>query len=120
MPETPVPQTTKIATCCYCGTRAALVLTGELRHELACRACGAPLHDLKRLPEGRVDPEAHRPPKKGRKGKRKGPVPVPPYGAWEEPLRQLARGKTRKKKRGTSLGRRVLGEAFDLIEDIFD
>ena len=40
----------KIATCCYCGTRAALVLRGSKRHELACSSCGAPLHDLKRLP----------------------------------------------------------------------
>ena len=50
-----MPQITKIATCTYCGTRAALVLKGNTRHELACQACGAPLHDLKRLPEGRVD-----------------------------------------------------------------
>ena len=34
---------TKIATCCYCGTRAALVLTGKHRHELSCSGCGAPL-----------------------------------------------------------------------------
>jgi len=40
---------TKIATCCYCGTRAALVLGGRGRHELACAACGAPLHELKWL-----------------------------------------------------------------------
>ena len=115
-----MPQTTKIATCTYCGTRAALVLKGNTRHELACQACEAPLHDLKRLPEGRVDAEAHRPPRKGKKGKRKGPVPVPPWGAWEEPLKQMAKGGTRKKKRKKSLGRRMLGEAFDLIEDIFD
>ena len=115
-----MPTATKIATCCYCGTRAALVLKGETRHELACRACGAPLHDLKRLPEGRVDAEAHRPPRKGKKGKRKGPAPVPPYGAWQDPPKHLAKGKTRKKKRRKSLGRRLLGEAFDLIEDIFD
>ena len=41
---------TKIATCCYCGTRAALVLSGKTRHELACSSCGAPLHELKKLP----------------------------------------------------------------------
>ena len=39
----------KIVTCCYCGTRAALVLRGRDRHELTCSACGAPLHDLKML-----------------------------------------------------------------------
>ena len=41
---------TKVATCCYCGTRAALVL-GEGRHELVCASCGAPLGNLKSLPQ---------------------------------------------------------------------
>lgn len=40
----------KIATCCYCGTRAVLVLD-ETRHELTCSACGAPLHDMKFMPQ---------------------------------------------------------------------
>lgn len=44
-----MPRPTKIATCCYCGTRAALILTGQVRHELSCATCGAPLHDLKML-----------------------------------------------------------------------
>src|SRR6056297_2672877 len=42
-------RSTKVATCCYCGSRAALVLDSG-RHELACASCGAPLHALKRLP----------------------------------------------------------------------
>jgi hypothetical protein len=41
--------TGKVATCCYCGTRAVLTLAGRGRHELACRSCGAPLGELKRL-----------------------------------------------------------------------
>lgn len=40
---------TKLATCSYCGTRAALVLSTSGRHELACAACGAPLHEMKWL-----------------------------------------------------------------------
>ena len=40
----------KIATCCYRGTKAAQVLRGKDSHELNCGSCGAPLHDLKRLP----------------------------------------------------------------------
>lgn len=32
---------TKVATCCYCGTKAALVLRGEKRHELTCSSRGA-------------------------------------------------------------------------------
>ena len=39
----------KVTTCCYCGTRAALVLSGTTRHELACGSCGAPLHVIKKL-----------------------------------------------------------------------
>ena len=45
----------KIATCCYCGRRAALVLKGAVQHELACTGCGAPLHDLKMLPKPKVE-----------------------------------------------------------------
>ena len=41
---------TKIATCCYCGTKAVLVLRGKDKHELACSNCGAPLRALKMLP----------------------------------------------------------------------
>ena len=48
----------KIATCCYCGTKAALVLRGKDSYELSCGSCGAPLHDLKRLP---VEPLAKTP-----------------------------------------------------------
>lgn len=40
----------KIATCSYCGTRAALILN-QGRQELVCSACGAPLHDMKALPK---------------------------------------------------------------------
>ena len=40
----------EIATCCYCGAKAALVLRGKVSHELSCAPCGAPLRDLKRQP----------------------------------------------------------------------
>ena len=39
--------TTKIATCCYCGSRTVLQLTARDGHELACGSCGAPLHYMK-------------------------------------------------------------------------
>ena len=51
----------KIATYCYCGTKAAQVLRGKDSHELCCRTCGAPLFDLKRLP---VEPRAKTPKKR--------------------------------------------------------
>lgn len=99
---------TKIATCCYCGARAALVL-GRNRHELACASCGAPLHELKRLPQEHpgktelVRPSAVR--KSGRSGKPK-------------MKKQKSRRKSYKRRKGFM--HHLLEEAFDVIEDIFD
>lgn len=98
-----MPQHTKIATCCYCGTRAALVLRGSSRHELACGSCGAPLSKLKSLPSA--------------------PAPAPaarPSGAVPGRMPTLARPKPRKGKRRKSSLRWLVSEAVDLIEDIFD
>lgn len=112
-----MPQGTKIATCCYCGTRAALVLTGKTRHELSCQGCGAPLHDLKMMPAPRADvPQQAAICTKGKTPKRKGVTPNP---LWEIKRETGDRRKKRKKpkKRGISW---FLDEAFDVIEDIFD
>ena len=103
----------KIATCCYCGTRAALVLSGENRHELSCSSCGAPLHDLKMLPKGaggataRSATPAHPSP-------RKTPKPTHP----KQPHPKAMKSKKRKKRKG--LFRDILEEAWDVIEDIID
>lgn len=100
----------KIATCCYCGTRAALVLTGSERHELSCASCGAPLHNLKMLradKTGARDPVA---PKRTRASGR--PKPVPMQTAYKKP-------KKSKKKRKSRL-KDFFEDAFDVIEDIFD
>ena len=94
-----MPHSPRIATCSYCGTRAALVLRGEGRHELTCSSCGAPLHALKRLP-AEVD---HAAPRKAK-----------PAHAPEKP-RKPNRAKTRK-----SRARWLLGEVVDLVEDVFD
>ena len=45
---------TKIATCCFCGSKAALTLD-QGRHELSCAQCGAPLHDLKQIPVPKLE-----------------------------------------------------------------
>lgn len=82
---------TKIATCCYCGTRAALVLRGKERHELTCSACGAPLHEMKML-RAEAAPKASKP----------------------------AKPKKAKAKKRKSRKRKLFEEAFDFIEDIFD
>ena len=92
-----MPHGTKIATCCYCGSRAALVLRGETRHELACASCGAPLHDLKRL---RSDAVTKSPPKRD--------------------TRRPKPAKARKQTSGKGGLSRFFEEAWDVIEDIFD
>lgn len=94
--------TTKIATCCYCGLRAALVLD-RTRHELTCSGCGAPLHDLKSLPEKHIGKKALVKPSNARPDT---PSNIP-----------SKRKKYRKRKR---LMHKIFEEAFDVIEDIFD
>ena len=96
--ESAIPSPSKIATCCYCGTRAALVLKGQQRHELSCSSCGAPLHDLKMVPKRKVaEAKSARDTGKYSKAHKK---------------------KKQKKKKG--MFSRVLDEAWDAIEDIFD
>jgi hypothetical protein len=98
-----MPHSPKIATCCYCGTRAALVLSGRDRHELSCASCGAPLHNLKML---RADHDGR--PDLAGKPRKPQKLPKADYD------------RLRKRKKKKSPARRLLGEAFDLIEDIFD
>ncbi len=99
---------TKVATCCYCGTRAALVLDFG-RHELSCQGCGAPLHELKSMPmrsgPGRKN-EA-----RSAKGHRFSDL---------EHARRPAKPKAKKQKKKKSRSKWLFEEAFDLIEDIFD
>lgn len=86
----------KIVTCCYCGTRAALVLDRG-RHELSCASCGAPLHDLKQMP------------------KKAGRAPAP-AATPARPATPVKKSKTRKKSRK----RRFFEELWDVVEDILD
>ncbi|WP_299790060.1 hypothetical protein [uncultured Marivita sp.] len=113
-----MPHGTKIVTCCYCGTRAALVLRGESRHELSCAACGAPLHDMKLLradavetPVSSTKVNTHRPVPKQRRGA------VTPMPVWE---REVGYSRKKKKKKRKTLAKRFFEEAFDVLEDIFD
>ena len=95
-----MPQTPKIATCTYCGTRAALVFKESGRHELSCSACGAPLHELKQMPG------------MARAKERVKVVHVPVY--------REAKSQKAKKKRRKSWTRRFAEEIFDVVDDIFD
>ena len=99
---------TKITTCCYCGARAALVLNGKVRHELACSSCGAPLHEMKKIPVAREgDVELVDRPKSAPRAKWKADSAYKPK-------------KVKKKKKRKSLLKSVFEEAFDFVEDIFD
>lgn len=88
----------KIATCCYCGTRAALKLSGDVQHELACASCGAPLHDIKQMPIKSRKPE--------KKQHYEKPV------SYKKPLK--SKKKYKKKKKG------FLSDIFDDFDDILD
>lgn len=98
----------KIATCNYCGTRAALVLDRS-RHELACSSCGAPLHDMKAMPKTKT--ERQRP--NGR------PMALLRQEYDEGPLAAPS-PRNRKKKRRKGIGRRIFEEIWDVVEDVFD
>lgn len=97
--------TTKIATCCYCGSQTVLKLTARDGHELACGRCGAPLHEMKAL-RVRKDPD--------RKVKH-GPAP-----SRRRSGKDRYDDRRHKKKRRKPIWSRALDEAFDLVEDIFD
>lgn len=51
----------KLTTCSYCGTRSILKLAHfERHHELACTACGAPIHLMKPIKLSRPEPKPAR------------------------------------------------------------
>lgn len=108
-----MPHGTKIATCCYCGTRAALVLKGKVSHELACASCGAPLHDLKMLRVDAMDITAFSRKAPKRKAEPRSVIPKP---VWKQKRKRPKKVKKRRK----SMAKRFFDEAFDVIEDIFD
>ncbi|MDA3858643.1 MAG: hypothetical protein PF480_10515 [Roseovarius sp.] len=101
--------TPKIATCSYCGTRAALVLDRG-RHELICSSCGAPLHDMKAL---------HKPvARSGAPAGRMRPMPLPRQDYGPRPVSERPARKARKSRK--TFGRRMLEDIWDVVEDIFD
>lgn len=113
-----MPQNTKIATCNYCGTRAALVLTGAQRHELACSSCGAPLHELKMMPRAKVAEVAPQPAKPKSKVKTR-VVEVPVYREYDRDSRK-SKKKSRSKKKRKGWAAWAMEEVWDAVEDIFD
>jgi hypothetical protein len=100
---------TKVTTCCYCGSRAVLVLHGRQRHELGCATCGAPLREMKML-RTEVTSRAERPRAQAvsQQQPRHHPTPQRPRQSYEKP------------RKSKGLGRRILAKLWDEIEDIFD
>lgn len=100
---------TKVGTCCYCGTKAALVLTGKLRHELACSTCGAPLSQMKMLRKEPVRVTA--------------PAAAPTHPRLaRKPQKSVKskRNKPKKKSKFSKLRGKMFEELWDVVEDIFD
>lgn len=117
-----MPHYVKIATCSYCGTRAALVLD-RTRHELACGACGAPLHEMKMLPKQQVEGGNSLKPARAeqsqmastREARRKKCKKSESYA--EKLARKKPENKRKPKKRW---GRKLMEELWDVVEDVFD
>lgn len=105
---------TKIATCCHCGSKAALTLDAG-RHELACASCGAPLHDLKMLPRRKTE----RATSKRRRVAVSHHPDVRQFPA-EQRMQKAQKRKPKKVKRRKSWLKDMAEEVFDLVEDIFD
>lgn len=103
----------KIATCCYCGTRAALQLNGKVQHELACASCGAPLHDLKMMPVAAKGQDRHySKPLKQKKSKGHKKYDSSDYYRSKD-------HKKKKSKKSKSWGKKLFDGVEDLI-DLFD
>ncbi|MFK7938276.1 MAG: hypothetical protein AB8B82_02780 [Roseovarius sp.] len=102
----------KIATCCYCGTRAALVLDRR-RHELSCAGCGAPLHNMKALPK-----PAETAPKPAHVAQPKRQKPAKKRDQTSRPSRKSHRKSKRKPMR--RWGKKLFEELWDVVEDVFD
>ena len=114
----------KIAPCCYCGTRAALVLSGAGRHELACHSCGAPLHNLKHIP---VTPGKST----DTLGPRSTATPQSIVQKQEAPKAKPKKNKAisckprhkmhkRSRKSAAKRAKNWVEDVFDVLEDIFD
>lgn len=108
---------TKIATCCFCGSKAALKLD-KGRHELACANCGAPLRVLKMLPK---EPPA-KPAISHVARSRREPAGWPAASGTQRKARAGKKKRKPSKRRQKRSGwiKELAEEVFDFVEDIFD
>lgn len=106
-----MPHSPKIATCCYCGSRAALVLRGKERHELSCSSCGAPLHEMKMLrSDARGDRELVQPSAIRARAQK------PSHHRAGDDRRRKSKRKSRFKKAFWDIAEDVFEEVFDIFD----
>lgn len=107
---------TKLATCCYCGTRATFVFADNGPQNLSCGSCGAPLKEFELLNVQEVPDQ----PKKNSTTAAEKPKSSKSRGLdfddFADDLKDALKSKKKRKKKKKS----VFGEVFDFIEDIFD
>lgn len=103
----------KIATCCYCGTRTSLAYKSREQQELACSNCGAPLEKVEAVSGG---------PKKRSEEKKRSRDWDGGKRDWDGRRRDDDDDDDdrRRKKKKKPLWKRALGEAIDIVDDIFD
>ena len=97
---------TKIATCCYCGSRTMLTLAGRVQHHLACSSCGAPLSRMKAVKTEAAEPRA-RPARPAQAPTRFAPAAAPA-------------AQDRRPKRRKPFVKRFLDRIEDAVEEIVD
>lgn len=92
----------KITTCSYCGQRAAISIDARSHHDLSCGSCGGP------VTVGRsAAPGAHG-------------CELQTREVLLQNSQKRAEKKSKKKQKRKSTFRWLVGEAIDVIEDIFD
>ena len=106
---------TKVATCCYCGTKAALVLRGKMRHELSCSNCGAPLHVMKILP---MAPASVATP--ARSEVKRDPRRPSTKSTDKREKYRAKPNKPGKRRKSKGFGRKVWEDVWDVLEDVLD
>ncbi|MEM9912699.1 MAG: hypothetical protein AAF922_18200 [Pseudomonadota bacterium] len=86
-------------------------------HELVCRACGAPLHELKSfpLPSDKVTKKSGKKRKAEKHKPRRNTNPEPYKHEWRDGLSR----RRRKPKRRPVISK-VFEEIWDVVEDILD
>ncbi len=101
---------TRMGTCCYCGSRTLLELTARGGHELACGACGAPIHVMKGVKtETAAKPKKAKPTGRAATGAAAGMA-----------MGSAAKAKAKAVKKGKKSVKRKAKGVFDLFEDVFD